>query len=247
MRGRKLVSNFYPHLDDNDNSAGERLVETVYLQLHQDIIFGAFEPGSKLKFSDLRQRYEASDNTIREALGRLVAEKLVDAGGQRGASVVSISYEGLHDITETRILLECQAARLSLDVADLHWEGEVMATHYKLAKAEELTYENHEKYRNLLEQYDCDFHRTIISGCQSQWILRFHAVMYNHMLRYRSEALKVIDDQQRDVMLERAQKEHLMIRDVALEKDADKLVTLLQQHVRNGKEFAQQALNLANS
>ena len=238
-----MVSNLYPPPEDSDNSAGERLVETVYSQLHQDILFGVFEPGSKLKLSDLRQRYEASANTIREALGRLVGERLVDAEGQRGASVVPVSREGLHDITETRILLECQAARLSLDVADLQWEGEVMAAHYKLAKAEELTYQDHAQYRNLLEQYDCDFHRTIISGCQSQWILRFHAVMYDHMLRYRSEALKTIDEKQRNEMLERAQAEHLKIRDVALAKDADQLVELLQIHIRNGKEFALQSIH----
>lgn len=238
-----MVSNLYPPPEDSDNNAGERLVETVYSQLHQDILFGVFEPGSKLKLSDLRQRYEASANTIREALGRLVGERLVDAEGQRGASVVPVTREGLHDITETRILLECQAARLSLDVADLQWEGEVMAAHYKLAKAEELTYQNHAQYRNLLEQYDCDFHRTIISGCQSQWILRFHAVMYDHMLRYRSEALKTIDEKQRNEMLERAQQEHLKIRDVALAKDADQLVELLQVHIRNGKEFALQSIN----
>ncbi len=244
-----MVSNLYPPADDNEQNtnSGERLVETVYSQLHQDILFGVYEPGSKLKFSDLRQRYEASTNTIREALGRLVAEKLVDAEGQRGASVVSVSPEGLHDITETRILLECQAARLSIAVADLQWEGEVMAAHYKLAKAEELTHQDHAQYRNLLEQYDGDFHRTIISGCQSQWILRFHAVMYDHMLRYRSEALKVIDDKQRREMLERAQHEHLRIRDVALAKDADQLVELLQVHIRNGKEFAQTSMDFGNA
>lgn len=240
-----MVSNLYLSPDDNEQNGTERLVETVYSQLHQDILFGIYEPGSKLKFSQLRQRYEASDNTIREALGRLMSDKLVNAEGQRGASVVPISLEGLKDITETRILLECQAARQSLDAADLQWEGEVMATHYKLAKAEELTYRDHDQYRNLLERYDCDFHRTIISGCQSHWILRFHAIMYDHMLRYRSEALKTIDEKQRNKMLERAQQEHLRIRDVALAKDADQLVELLQTHIQNGEEFAQKSLALS--
>ena len=59
------------------------------------------------------------------------------------------------------------------------------------------------------------------------------------MLRYRSEALKVIDAKQRTEMLQRAQGEHLALRDAALDKDADLLVKLLQTHIRNGKEFAQ--------
>ncbi|MEM7347766.1 MAG: GntR family transcriptional regulator [Chloroflexota bacterium] len=236
-----MVANLYSLPEDNNQNAGERLVETVYAQLHQDILFGIYEPSSKLKFDGLRRRYEASANTIREALARLVVEGLVETEGQRGASVVPITMEGLHDITETRILLECQAARLSLAVADLQWEGEVMAAHYKLAKAEELAFEDHDQYRNLLERYDCDFHRTIISGCQSHWILRFHAVMYDHMLRYRSQALKTIDEAQRTEMLFRAQSDHVMLRDAALNKDANQVVEYLQIHIRKGKEFAQQS------
>ena len=77
-----MVTNLYPQPDDNDQNAGERLVETVYGQLQQDILFGVYEPGSKLKLSDLRRRYEASANTIREALARLVAERLVVAEGK---------------------------------------------------------------------------------------------------------------------------------------------------------------------
>ena len=234
-----MVTNLYPPPDDSSQSSSERLVETVYSQLHQDILFGVYEPGSKLKLDGLRRRYEASANTIREALARLVAERLVDAEGQRGASVVPVTLEDLHDITETRILLECQAVRLSLAVADLQWEGEVMAAHYKLAKAEELAHQDHAQYRNLLEQYDCDFHRAIISGCQSQWILRFHAIMYDHMLRYRSQALKVVDEEQLTEMLHRSQHDHIRLRDAALSKDADQLVELLQTHIHKGKEFAQ--------
>ena len=234
-----LVTNLYPPPEDSEQNTVERLAETVYLQLRQDILFGVYEPGSKLKSSDLRRRYEASANTIREALARLVSERLIDAEGQRGASVVPVTPGDLHDITETRILLECQAVRLSLQVADLQWEGEVMAAHYKLAKAEELVFQDHTQYRNLLEKYDGDFHRTVISGCQSHWILRFHAVMYDHMLRYRSLALSTIDQKQREAMLRRAQAEHIVLRDAALNKDAEKLVELLQIHIRNGKEFAQ--------
>ena len=238
-----MVTNLYPLPEESEQNTGERLAETVYLQLRQDILFGVYEPGSKLKSSDLRRRYEASANTIREALARLVSERLVVTEGQRGASVVTVTPEDLHDITETRILLECQAVRLSLQVADLQWEGEVMAAHYKLAKAEELVFQDHAKHRNLLEKYDGDFHRTIISGCQSQWVLRFHTVMYDHMLRYRSLTLSTIDQAQREEMLKRAQAEHVVLRDAALNKDADKLVELLQVHIRNGKEFAEKYAN----
>lgn len=233
-----MITNPYPSLDDSEQNTSERLVETVFSQLRQDILFGVYEPSSKLKLNNLKRRYEASANTIREALARLVAEKLVDAEGQRGATVAAVSLQDLHDITETRILLECQAMRLSLTVADLQWESQVMAAHYKLAKAEEMAFQDHAQYRNLLEEYDCNFHRTILAGCRSQWVLRFHALVYDHMLRYRSQSLKGTAQAELATMLQRSQQDHVAIRDAALSKDADQLVELLQNHIRNGKEFA---------
>ncbi|MEZ4730947.1 MAG: GntR family transcriptional regulator [Caldilineaceae bacterium] len=226
-------------MEEHNGAAGERLADAIYAQLRQDILFGIYEPEYKLKLEGLRTRYEGSVNTIREALARLVAEGMVVAEGQRGFSVAPVTLADLHDITETRILLEGQAVRQSLAVADLHWEGEVMAAHYRLAKAEELADQDHERYRNLLEQYDCAFHRTIIAGCQSHWVLRFHAVMYDHMLRYRSQALKVVDATELAAMLLRSQRDHLILRDAALSKEVDQLVDLLQAHIHKGEEFAQ--------
>lgn len=233
-----MITSSVPSVVENNNSGSERLADTVYIQLREDILFGQYDPLAKLKLDGLRNRYEASANTIREALVRLVSEGFVDAEGQRGFSVAAVSRADLQDIIETRILLESQAVRLSLAEADLHWEGEVMAAHYRLAKAEEMADEDHDRHRNLLEQYDCDFHRTIISGCHSQWVLRFHALSYDHALRYRSEAVKRVEGPQLEEMLARAKNDHVALRDAALKKDADQLIKLLQVHIRKAAEFA---------
>ena len=233
------MASAYTLIEDNSGDNGERLVETVYSQLRQDILFGIHKPASKLKQGDLRRRYEASANTIREALAHLVAEGLVDAKGQRGFTVADVSLVDLADITQTRILLESQAVRLSLAVADLDWEGEVMAAHYKLAKIEELANQNHAQHRALLEQYDCEFHRTLIAGCNSPWILRFHATMYDHMLRYRSLAYQVAEEEELEASLLRTQQEHLTLRDAALAKEPEHLIKLLDAHIRKGETFAQ--------
>ena len=233
------MTNAYTQTDDNNDNTDERLVETIYSQLRQDILFGVYQPAAKLKQSGLRRRYEGSVNTIREALAHLVAEGLVEAKGQRGFTVADVSLADLADITQTRILLESQAIRLSLAAADLHWEGEVMAAHYRLAKIEELAISDHAQHRTLLEQYDCEFHRTLIAGCHSQWILRFHATMYDHMQRYRSLACQVLEAEELSAILRRSQRDHLILRDAALAKDADRLIELLDTHIRKGEEFAQ--------
>lgn len=231
--------------ETNDNNgtgngiAGERLAETIYMRLRQDILFGVYEPASKLKMDMLRERYAASVNTIREALARLVAEGFVVAESQRGFTIAPVTPDELRDITETRILLETQAVRLSLANADLEWEGLVMSAHYKLAKVEELSNKHHEKYRAELEKYDCEFHIALISGCRSPWIARFHREVYDHTLRYRSLTHRTIESRSVSAMLQRSQRDHLTIRDAALARDVEQLAQLLQTHIRKGEEFAQ--------
>lgn len=225
-------------MEESNNVVVERLTETIYGQLRQDILFGLYSAEQKMRLDALRSRYDVSVNTIREVLSRLASDGLVVAEGQRGFSLAPLTLADLKDITETRILLESQAVRLSLAVADLHWEGEVMAAHYRLARAEELANQDHARYRALLEQYDCDFHRTIIAGCRSPWILRFHATVYDHMLRYRSIAHKRVMPEQVSAMLLRSQRDHLILRDAALSKDAEQLIDLLQNHIRKGEQFA---------
>jgi DNA-binding GntR family transcriptional regulator len=226
-------------MEDNNEMAVERLAETIYARIRQDILFGRYDPGVKLKMDALRARYEASVNTIREALARLVAEGFVVAEGQRGFTIAPVTDSELRDITETRILLETQAVRLSLQHADLEWEAAVMSAHYKLAKVEALSLKHHEKYRAELEQYDCEFHIALISGCRSSWIVRFHREVYDHTLRYRSLTHRSIESRAVGAMLQRSQRDHEVIRDAALVRNSDKLVELLKTHIRNGMEFAQ--------
>jgi DNA-binding GntR family transcriptional regulator len=226
-------------MTDRNGLVVERLAEAIYLRLRQDILFGVYDPGAKLKMDVLRTRYEASINTIREALARLVAEGFVVADGQRGFNIAAASSAELRDITETRILLETQAVRLSLQHADLEWEATVMSAHYKLAKVEALSLKHHEKYRAELEQYDCEFHIALISGCRSPWIVRFHREVYDHTLRYRSLTHRSIESRAVGAMLQRSQRDHEVIRDAALARNADKLVDLLKSHIHNGEAFAQ--------
>src|SRR3954463_13426539 len=134
------------------------VADAAYGRLRSDILGGALQPGMKLKLDALRQRYEVSINTLRETLSRLAADGLVEAEGQRGFAVMPASLADLIDITETRRLLECHAARLSIERADLEWESRLVAAYHKLSKAEELVVQDADKHADLLETYNREFH-----------------------------------------------------------------------------------------
>src|SRR5579871_2416919 len=92
-------------VDANEADARSATVtEAIYTRLRTDILLGEWQPDDRLKLDRLRQRYEASVNTLREALSRLVSEGLVANEGQRGFKVVGASLGDLQDITEMRAM-----------------------------------------------------------------------------------------------------------------------------------------------
>src|SRR3954463_13665214 len=128
------------------------VADAAYSRLRADILGGELLPGMKLKLEALRARYDVSVNTLRETLSRLTADGLVEAEGQRGFTVVPATLADLIDITQTRRLLECHAARLSVECADLEWESRLVAAYHKLSKAEELVAKEGSKHADQLEK-----------------------------------------------------------------------------------------------
>jgi DNA-binding GntR family transcriptional regulator len=161
------------------------LAEAVYARLREDILSGKLKPGSKLRFADLAKGYEAGVSTLREALSRLTADRLVTAEGQRGFRVSPISLNELWDITRLRAEIESAALKESMDAGDDAWEAEILSCLHRLLKLEKrrpktpllLT----EEGSYLHKQY----HMSLVAACPSIWRLRVIDVLYDHSERYR--------------------------------------------------------------
>lgn len=117
--------------------APKTLVSGAYSQLRRDIIEGRLKPGSKLRVEHLKDDYKVGAGTLREAMGLLAADALVTVQGQRGFRVAPISLEDFRDITETRVTLECQALRLSIEQGGYQWEGSLSGSFHLLALADQ--------------------------------------------------------------------------------------------------------------
>jgi len=79
-------------------------------KLREAILSGVFQPGERLLEQSLCERMGVSRTSVREALRRLEAERLITITPNRGPSVTEISWDDARAIYEVRALLEGEAA-----------------------------------------------------------------------------------------------------------------------------------------
>jgi len=92
------------------SSRGDRSVrERAYLLIQQKIARGDLAPGSAVSEVALAQELGSSRTPIREALGQLVAEGLLDQTPNRGTVVVQLRRQDIIDLYELREALEVYA------------------------------------------------------------------------------------------------------------------------------------------
>ncbi|MBB5080586.1 GntR family transcriptional regulator [Nonomuraea endophytica] len=92
--------------------------ETVYATLKERIIEGDLHPGQRLIERDLAAELEVSRVPVREALGRLEAERLVVLVPRQGVLVSPFTPQDVADFFDVRESLEVLAARLTAQRAD---------------------------------------------------------------------------------------------------------------------------------
>jgi DNA-binding GntR family transcriptional regulator len=80
------------------------------------------------------------------------------------------------------------------------------------------------------KQYDWQFHQALISACGSRLLIDTHAAVFDKYLRYQMIALSYRG--------EVASREHELLLESALDRDAAKACEVLRQHVEGGVEHA---------
>lgn len=210
-------------------SSGKTAIESVYTTLRQGILEGTLEPECKLRVEELRQHFGVGSSTIREALSRLLVDKLVVSREQRGFQVAPVSLEDFREITELRILLETQAVREAVRKGDDAWEDRLVAAAHQLAKIEARLKDmgSDPEFAMAWEERNREFHDALVAACENSWLLRFRATVFAHSFRYRRISLKE-KSIPRDVRAE-----HQAIFEAAMARDEEAAARASEEHIRN--------------
>jgi DNA-binding GntR family transcriptional regulator len=81
-------------------------VDRVAEELRRALFEGELEPGTPLREVALASSLGVSRSTVREAVGMLVADGLVDRKPNKGTSVHELTEAGVRDICRARLVLE---------------------------------------------------------------------------------------------------------------------------------------------
>ncbi len=201
------------------------LTQGAYEDLRADLLSCRILPGSRLKVQELCERLSVSLGAIREALSRLTSEGLVVAEPQRGFRAAPISAEDLLDLTKVRIQIETLCLRRAIEVGDVGWESRLVAALHQLSRTPEHTPDDPSHSSDDWANAHAAFHRALVDGCDSPWLLRLRNQLYDQSERYRRLSVSLAPHARN------ISQEHQDIADATLAHDAEKAVALLTAHL----------------
>lgn len=203
----------------------EPLTEQAYLRLREDILRADIAPGSRLKIDLLQERYGLSNTPLREALFRLVAERLVVADERRGFRVMPVSLEQFTDLTEFRYVVEEGALADAMRHGGDDWEAGIVAAYHCLVASEKRIGEErstrHDEWRGRHKA----FHMALFAGCSSRRLIETSAAVFDEAERYRCFAFNSPKSDRH------GDDEHLRLLEAVLARDTRLATALLRNHV----------------
>jgi DNA-binding GntR family transcriptional regulator len=186
--------------------------------LRAEILKETLRPGAKLTEQQLCGRMGVSRTPVREAIGRLEAEGLVETAPNRGAFVVGLSQRDAADMFEIRKQYEVIAARRAAE----------RATKEDLAELDErLEYMRHYTARGDLrkmKQINTAFHETIYKIAGSRLLL-VSITRVNTYLR-----LSIHTKDYRSGQLAEILKEHEAVYRAIKKRDPEKAALAMEKH-----------------
>jgi DNA-binding GntR family transcriptional regulator len=159
----------------------------LYAALRDQIVRAELAPGERLSEAELGERLGVSRTPIREALGRLRDDRLVEVRPQIGTFVARISPAAVSDAQFIREALECTAVRVSAELAD----SESVAQMEENLRAQERATDRIDI--DAWQLLDDTFHRQIcdLSGHPAVWPVNERAK--SHLNRLRRLSLSMPD------------------------------------------------------
>ena len=211
--------------------------QKAYAYLRQRILSGELAPGTVISEVSLARELGSSRTPLREAIGQLVAEGLLQQTPNRGSIVAEFSRRDIAELYELREALEVyavgKAAESELRPADLQRLQqslkEVLALRDELKRSRKAALDGEQMQRFVAA--DMMFHATLVRASANRRILKVLAetrVLLNifSMRRMHHDVALLTD----------IHRYHSGVLDAVCSKNPEAAARLLREHIRLSKE-----------
>jgi len=197
------------------------LSQKVYEILKKEIIQGILEPGSSVSENKLATKLKVSRTPIREAMGKLIEERLVKTSPNKKMTISDVSITDIKEVLMIRGALE----GLSASIASKRISDQEIDRLEKIVKQMHICVDE-----NNLSTYfkaDDEFHDLILKVCDNKWIDKIRRNLSNIIYRYRFKSLSVPG------RLKHSLEEHKAILESLKRHDPEEADKLSKLHMEN--------------
>jgi DNA-binding GntR family transcriptional regulator len=199
--------------------------------LRNAIITRELPPHTRLVEADLAQKLGVSRWPVRQAVARLVQERLVTSYPHRGDYVVGLSPEDVEDIYALRTVLEVHAGRKAachLSQQDLQQFRTLLSEMVEAAK-----FGDYARYSLL----DTEFHHRIVLLAKSERLVEMW-----QLLRPSAQVLTVMGVERDSSSMQGVYERHAPLIDALASCDADVIEAAIRRHLTEAEARAKGTL-----
>ncbi len=193
--------------------------DITYERIKEMIVKGQFAMGEKLSEHTLEIALNAKKAPIRDALKRLQAENLVVRKAKSGTYVFSLNKKELQDLLNFRFVIESEGMMLSF----------ANNQHKLITKTENIIMKMKSALSNnlgdLYLEQDSLFHETLVSLCDNNYFITSFERIAAIMDTARNFLGNNLEHRERSIL------EHQHIANAICDKNIDKAVELLREHI----------------
>ncbi|NNG07650.1 MAG: GntR family transcriptional regulator [Desulfobacteraceae bacterium] len=197
----------------------------VFENLKQAIVRGDFSPGNRLVESRIAEAMGISRTPVREAIHKLEREGLIKKLPQGGFYVLNLSREEIEETFGIRSVLESYAARLA---AIKHQKEELEPLEEKI---EAFQYFLNRGEMEALLKINTEFHGLLYAMSRSPKLVKMINDLQDQIYRFRRIILKI------ETMAKTSNDDHRQMLSAMKVRDADKVETLVRQHILRGQKI----------
>lgn len=222
-------------MKERDALMGKKLTRTdqIYQKIKEDITAKEYAPGEKLNIKELARRYEVSDTPVKQALQRLVDEKMVVNTPNKGMSVRALTPHELNDIFDMRLMM------------DTFFAKDIITTLNYNSMLKQQLLDNLERQREFIERnesagrpeeyfaLDLEFHVLFLTASGNQKAVE---VLRDMQPFTYATGTYVSQPHSRDC---ECVEEHQAVLEAALSGDVERLQKMVASHLNNSRKALQ--------